>query len=281
MRGLRWRKFKDRLALGLIIALALLPALPLFHILYGIFREGLSALSWKFFTCLPKPPGETGGGVGNAIVGTVMLSLLASFLAVPIGILCGIYLSEYARGKFGEVVRVAADVLQGVPSIVLGIVAYLWVVKPMGHFSALSGAVALALMMLPVIVRSTEEILKLIPETLREASLALGVNYWRTVIKVLLPTGLVGISTGVLVALARIMGETAPLLFTAFGNPFWNLNPLQPVEALPLTVFKYAISPYPEWIRQAWGASVILTLMVLGLNLFSRFLARRLGGNAP
>ncbi|MBX6422331.1 phosphate ABC transporter permease PstA [Thermosulfurimonas sp. F29] len=279
MKGLLWRKLKDRLAFGIIVVLALLPALPLFHILYGILKEGLSALSWGFFVHLPKPPGEEGGGVGNAIVGTLMLALLASLMAVPVGVLCGVYLSEYARGKFGEVVRIAADVLQGVPSIVLGIVAYLWVVKPMGHFSAFSGAVALAIMMLPVIVRSTEEILKMIPETLREASLALGVNYWRTVIKVLIPTGMVGISTGILLSLARIMGETAPLLFTAFGNPFWNLNPLQPVEALPLTVFKYAISPYEEWIRQAWGASVVLTLMVLGLNLLSRVLAWRFGGH--
>lgn len=279
MKGLFWRKLKDRLAFFLILILALLPALPLIHILYGILKQGLASLSWEFFVHLPRPPGEEGGGVGNAILGTVMLAVLASLMAVPVGVLCGVYLSEYARGKFGEVVRISADVLQGVPSIVLGIVAYLWVVKPMGHFSALSGAVALAIMMLPVIVRSTEEILKMIPETLREASLALGVNYWRTVLKVLIPTGLVGISTGILLSLARIMGETAPLLFTAFGNPFWNLNPLQPVEALPLTVFKYAISPYEEWIRQAWGASVVLTLMVLGLNLFSRFLAWRLGGH--
>ena len=279
MKGLFWRKLKDRLAFFIILILAFLPALPLFHILYGILKQGLTSLSWEFFVHLPKPPGEEGGGVGNAIVGTVMLAALASLMAVPVGVLCGVYLSEYARGKLGEVVRVSADVLQGVPSIVLGIVAYLWVVKPMGHFSALSGAVALAIMMLPVIVRSTEEILKMIPETLREASLALGVNYWRTVVKVLIPTGLVGISTGILLSLARIMGETAPLLFTAFGNPFWNLNPMQPVEALPLTVFKYAISPYEEWIRQAWGASVVLTLMVLGLNLLSRFLAWRLGGH--
>ncbi len=278
MSRLFYRKLKDRLALAAIVLLAFLPAFPLFHILYGILKQGLSVLSWEFLTHLPKPPGEPGGGVGNAILGTLMLAVMASGMAVPVGVLCGVYLSEYARGKFGEVVRVAADVLQGVPSIVLGIVAYLWVVKPMGHFSAFSGAVALAVMMLPVIVRSTEEILKMIPETLREASLALGVNYWRTVLKVLIPTGMVGITTGILLSLARIMGETAPLLFTAFGNPFWNLNPLQPVEALPLTVFKYAISPYEEWILQAWGASVVLTLMVLGLNLISRFLAWRLGG---
>ncbi|WP_297056148.1 phosphate ABC transporter permease PstA [Thermosulfurimonas sp.] len=279
MRSILWRKFKDRSALVVITVLAFLPALPLFHILYGIFRLGLPAFSWNFFTHLPTPPGEPDGGVGNAIVGTLMLSMLASVLAIPVGILSGVYLSEYARGRFGEVVRVAADVLQGVPSIVLGIVGYLWLVRPMGHFSALSGAVALSLMMLPVIVRSTEEILRMLPYTLREASLSLGVNYWRTVIKVLIPTGLVGITTGILVALSRIMGETAPLLFTAFGNPFWNFNPLQPVDALPLTVFKYAISPYQDWIRQAWGASAVLTLMVLGLNLISRILARRLSGD--
>ncbi len=279
MRGLLYRKFKDRFFFFLIVLLALFPTLPLFHILYGVFKQGLGALSLEFLTHLPKPPGEEGGGIGNALAGTLLLAALASLMAVPVGILCGVYLSEYARGRFGEMVRISADVLQGVPSIVLGIVAYIWVVRPMGHFSAFSGAVALAIMMLPVIVRSTEEILKMVPETLREASLALGVNYWRTVIKVVIPTGLVGITTGILLSLARIMGETAPLLFTAFGNPFWNLNPAQPVEALPLVVFKYAISPYEEWIRQAWGASLVLTLLVLILNLSARMLARRLGGN--
>ena len=278
MKYLLYRKIKDRAAFVLIVILAVFPLVPLFHILFGVMKQGISSLSWEFFTHLPRPPGEEGGGVGNAIVGTLMLALKASLLAVPLGVLCGVYLSEYARGRFGEVVRISADVLQGVPSIVLGIVAYIWVVKPMGHFSAFSGSVALAIMMLPVIVRSTEEILRMIPETLREASLALGVNYWRTVVKVVIPTGLVGISTGILLSLARIMGETAPLLFTAFGNPFWNLNPMQPVEALPLVVFKYAISPYEEWIRQAWGASLVLTALVLILNLSARILARRMGG---
>ncbi|OAQ21695.1 phosphate ABC transporter permease PstA [Thermosulfurimonas dismutans] len=279
MNRLLYRKLKDRLAFFLILVLALCPTLPLFHILLGVVKQGISSISLEFFIHLPKPPGEEGGGVGNAIVGTLMLALSASLLAVPIGILCGVYLSEYAKGRFGEAVRIAADVLQGTPSIVFGIIAYLWVVKPMGHFSAFSGSVALAIMMLPVIVRSTEEILRMIPETLREASLALGVNYWRTVLKVIIPTGLVGITTGILLSLARIMGETAPLLFTAFGNPFWNFNPMQPVEALPLVVFKYAISPYEEWIRQAWGASLVLTGLVLVLNLSARLLARRMGGH--
>ncbi len=279
-KGLFYRKLKDRLFFVLILAFAVFPALPLLHILFGVFKKGLSVISPEFFVSLPKPPGEEGGGIGNAIVGTLLLATLSSLMAVPFGILCGVYLSEYSRGRFGEVVRICADVLQGVPSIVLGIVAYVWVVKPMGSFSAFSGSVALAIMMLPVIVRSTEEILRMVPKTLREASLALGVNYWRTVVKVVIPTGLAGITTGILLSLARIMGETAPLLFTAFGNPFWNINPAHPVEALPLVVFKYAISPYEEWIRQAWGASLVLTVMVLILNLSAKIVARRLGGDA-
>ncbi len=275
----RWRRFKNRFILAAITVLALIPALPLFLILFQLFHKGLSSLSLDFFIHLPAPPGESGGGIANAIVGTLIIVGLATLIGVPISILAGIYLSEYGKDtKFAEAVRICADVLQGVPSIVIGIVAYAWVVRPMGHFSALSGSVALALMMIPVVVRTTEEVLRLVPNILREASLALGVPYWRTVLKVVLPTGMVGVTTGILIAVARIAGETAPLLFTAFGNQFMTLNPLEPMNALPLVIFNYATSPYEDWWQQAWGASIVLVLMVLALNILSRLLARRIAG---
>lgn len=274
-----WRRFKNRCIIGLIVVLALLPAFPLFLILANILHEGFRALSLDFFLHLPKPPGEPGGGISNALVGTLEIVGLSVVIGVPISILAGVYLSEYGKdSKLAEVIRVSADVLQGVPSIVIGIVAYAWVVRPMGHFSALSGSVALALMMIPVVVRTTEEVLRLVPDILREASLALGVPYWRTVLKVVLPTGMVGVTTGILIAVARIAGETAPLLFTAFGNQFMTWNPMEPMNALPLVIFNYATSPYEDWWRQAWGTAVVLTLMVLVLNILSRLLARRIAG---
>jgi len=274
-----WRRFKNRCIIGIIVVLALLPALPLFLILANILHEGFRALSLDFFLHLPKPPGEEGGGIINALVGTLIIVGLSVVIGVPISILAGVYLSEYGKdSKLAEVIRVCADVLQGVPSIVIGIVAYAWVVRPMGHFSALSGSVALALMMIPVVVRTTEEVLRLVPDILREASLALGVPYWRTVLKVVLPTGLVGVTTGILIAVARIAGETAPLLFTAFGNQFMSWNPMEPMNALPLVIFNYATSPYEDWWRQAWGTAVVLTFMVLTLNILSRFLAKRIAG---
>ncbi len=270
---------KNKVILSIITVLALLPAVPLFLILFQLFKEGLSSLSLDFFLHLPAPPGEPGGGIANAIVGTFIIVGLAVLIGVPLSIMAGIYLSEYGRDcKLAEVIRVSADVLQGVPSIVIGIVAYAWIVKPLGHFSALSGSVALALMMIPVVVRTTEEVLRLVPNILREASLALGVPYWRTVLKVVLPTGLVGVTTGILIAIARIAGETAPLLFTAFGNQFMALNPMEPMNALPLVIFNYATSPYADWWRQAWGASLVLIIMVLSLNIVSRILARRIAG---
>ena len=276
-----WRRLKNRIILGAITFLALIPTVPLFLILFQLLHKGITSLSLDFFLNLPAPPGEPGGGIANAIVGTFIIVGLATLIGVPISILAGIYLSEYGKeSKLAQAVRVAADVLQGVPSIVIGIVAYAWVVRPMGHFSALSGSVALALMMIPVVVRTTEEVLRLVPNILREASLALGVPYWRTVLKVVLPTGMVGVTTGILIAVARIAGETAPLLFTAFGNQFMALNPLEPMNALPLVIFNYATSPYEDWWQQAWGASVVLVFMVLALNIISRLLARRIAGES-
>ncbi|MCX5900760.1 MAG: phosphate ABC transporter permease PstA, partial [Proteobacteria bacterium] len=230
---------------------------------------------WEFLTTLPRPMGETGGGIVNALAGTLLLIVLASLIAIPLGVLAGIYLVEQKKGAIAAGVRLCMEVLQAVPSIVIGIVAYAWVVLTMGTFSALSGSVALAIMMLPVIVRSTEETLRLVPDNLREASLALGVSYSRTVLKIIVPSGLTGILTGILLALARITGETAPLLFTAFGNPYMSLNVLKPVDSLPLMIFNYATSPYPEWHAKAWGAALVLVVFVLGMNFFAKVIAKR------
>jgi len=269
------RRIKDSAFKSLVIILSLLVVLPLFLILFFIFKKGISSINWQFFISLPKPVGEQGGGIANALVGTFLLVTLASIFSIPIGIALGVYLSEFKESKISYWVRLCVDILQGIPSIVIGIIAYLWVVKQMGHFSALSGAVALAIMMLPVIVKSTEETLKLIPESFKEASLALGVPYYRTIIKVILPAGLSGIITGILLAISRIAGETAPLLFTAFGNPFMNWNIDKPVSSLPLLIFNYAISPYEDWHKLAWGAGFVLVIFVLFLNLVAKGVIRK------
>lgn len=264
------RILKDRIfTVGLVI-LAVLATLPLFSILVYVYRNGLPFVSWRFLTSLPKPPGEAGGGISNAVVGTLLLIPLSALVSVPLAVATGIFLAENQNNPIAQWVRTSVEVLQGVPSVVIGIVAYLWVVKKMGGFSLLSGAVALGIMMLPVIVKTTEETLRLVPHSLKEASLALGVPYYKTVLKVVLPCGLSGIVTGILVSTARISGETAPLLFTAFGNPFMNLNPLKATNTLPLLVFNYATSPYSDWHNTAWGASVVLITLVLILNLIAR-----------
>jgi len=268
--ALRRRIFADRAFQVVVVFLSFCSILPMFFILFFISKNGITSINWNFLTKLPAPVGETGGGISNAILGSALLIVLASIIAVPLGILTGIYLSEYRKGKFAYLSRLSVEILMGIPSIVIGIIAYVWVVKPFGSFSAVSGGVALGIMMLPVIVMSTEETLKLIPDTLKEASLALGVSYPRTILKVILPAGLSGIVTGMLLAVARIAGETAPLLFTAFGSPFMALSLFKPVSALPLTVFNYATSPYPEWHTLAWGASFVLLVFVLALNLLAK-----------
>lgn len=275
MSRIKWRIFKDRAFQGLIYFFSLLSLTPLFLILFYIFRKGIGIINWKFITHLPKPVGVEGGGISNAIVGTIMLIIIASVISIPVGVWAGIYLSENRRSWLSEAARVAVDILQATPSIVIGIIAYLWFVKPRGSFSALSGGIALGIMMLPIVVRSTEEVLKLIPPYIKEASLALGVPYHRTIIKVILPAGIPGIVSGILLGISRIAGETAPLLFTAFGNQFMNWNILKPVNALPLLIFNYAMSPYDEWKRLAWGASVILILLVLTGNIISRMVAKK------
>ncbi len=270
-----FRIIKDRLFQAVVILFSFAMIVPLFLIIYYIIRNGISVINWEFLVSLPKPMGDIGGGIANAVVGTAMLVIVATVFAVPLGVCAGIYLSENKKGRIAYSVRLCMEILQGVPSIVIGIIAYSWIVLSMGTFSALSGGVALAIMMLPVIVRATEETLKLIPENLREASLALGVPYSRTIIKVIVPAGLTGILTGVLLGIARIAGETAPLLFTAFGNPFMNINIFKPVDSLPMLIFNYATSPYPLWHAMAWGASFVLVVLVLGLNIVTKVITNR------
>jgi len=269
------RILKDRLFKGTIILLSFLTTLPLFLILFHLIKNGISSLNLEFLFNLPKPVGEKGGGIANAILGTFILILISSFLSIPIGISVGIYLSENKDKKLSRIASLVVDILQGIPSIVLGIIAYLWIVKPMGHFSAFSGGIALAIMMLPVIIKSTEETLKLVPESLKEAGLSLGAPYYKIVLFVILPSGLSGIITGVLLGVSRIAGETAPLLFTAFGNPYMNLNIFKPIESLPHLIYNYAKSPFSEWHQKAWSAAFILILIVFTLNILSKLVVKR------
>jgi phosphate transport system permease protein len=269
------RIWVDKLFKTLIILLSFSSIVPMFLILFLITKNGISVVSWEFLSQLPKPVGEAGGGILNAMIGTLWLIGLSFIFSVPLGIFAGVFLSEYRGGKVAYLTRLSVEILQGIPSIVIGIIAYVWVVMPMGSFSALSGGVALGIMMLPVIVMATEETLKLVPDSLREASLALGVSYPRTILKVILPAGLSGILSGILLGIARVAGETAPLLFTAFGNPFMNYNILKPINSLPLTIFNYATSPYPDWHTLAWGASFVLITFVLGLNLITKLVTKR------
>lgn len=269
------RNRKNKRFKGVIIAATVISTLPLLFILFYIFRQGISAINWQFLTHLPKPVGEAGGGVSNALVGSILILLVSCIIAIPIGIVIGIYLSEETKSRLAYYCRLAVDVLQGIPSIVIGIIIYEWIVRPMGGFSAFSGSVALALMMLPSIIKSTEETLKLLPESLKEASLALGVPYYKTMLKVIVPTGLSGILTGVILSISRVIGETAPLLFTAFGSPFMTTDIFKPMSSLPLIIFNYATSPYEDWHQLAWGASMLLILMVLILNMISKIIQRK------
>ena len=273
--SIRRRILYDKLFSRIIVLLTLGSILPMFFILFFITSKGISVINWRFLVELPRPVGETGGGISNAILGTLVLIGIGTVFSVPVGVLAGIFLSENRKGRLASLTRLCVETLQGVPSIVIGIIAYIWLVVSMGSFSALSGGVALGMMMLPVIITATEQTLKLIPGSLKEASLALGVSYPRTILKVILPAGVSGIVTGILLSIARVAGETAPLLFTAFGSPFMNLNVLKPINSLPLVIFNYATSPYPEWHALAWGASLILIILVLGLNLFTKVATRR------
>jgi phosphate transport system permease protein len=276
----------------LIYVLAFACVIPLLFILGYIIEAGITKINWHFLVNVPRSVGETGGGIANALVGSILIILVAAVIAIPIGILAGIYLSEHRKGFLAYWCRLSTDILQGVPSIVIGIVAYFWIVRlhfnvPIhigflrfrfsypGGFSALSGSVALAIMMLPIVVRSTEETLKLLPSSLQEAAFALGMPFHRVIFKVVVPVGISGILSGVMLSIARITGESAPLLFTAFGNPYLSFNVTKPMASLPLVIFNYATSPYNDWHDLAWGASLILLLWVLFLNIFTKVITRK------
>ena len=266
--------------IALTFVAAAVAVVPLVVILGYLLKEGAGALSLDFFTHMPRPAGEPGGGMANAIVGTLILVGVASLIGLPIGIGAGLYLAEHKGTKLAEVVRFLADVLNGLPSIVMGIFAWEFLVKPLGHFSALAGGAAIGAMMIPLVTRTTEEMVRTVPQSLREAALALGYPRWRTSLQIVLRTALGGIVTGVLVAVARVAGETAPLLFTAFGNQFFSTKLTQPIAALPLQVFVYAISPYDEWHAQAWAGALVLITLVLLISVISRFVVRSKHGRA-
>jgi phosphate transport system permease protein len=270
-----WRRGVNWLMIGGTALSTALAVAALLAVLGYVAVNGVSALSVDFFTRLPTPVGVPGGGIANAIVGSLIVVGLATLFALPIGLGAGIYLSEFGHNPFGDLVRYLADVLSGVPSIVMGIFAYTLIVARQGHFSALSAGFALGVMMLPAITRTTEEMLRLVPDSLREGALALGLPRWRTTISVVLPTAAGGVITGVVLAVARVAGETAPLLFTAFGNPFWNVDINQPIATLPHTLFTYAISPYDDWRAKAWGTALVLAALVLLASLLARHFGRQ------
>jgi phosphate transport system permease protein len=270
----RWRRIKSNLVTAVLVVCAAAVIAPLFIVIYFLIYNGASSMDWNFFTQLPKPTGEAGGGMANAIVGTIELLTMAAIVGVPIGIFGGIYLAEYGSDRANEWIRFAADVLNGVPSIVWGMVVYLILVVPFKTFSAYAGGVALGLMMIPLVMRTTEEVLVLVPQSYREAALALGITRWKVIMVIVVRTALKGIATGVIVAMARIAGETAPLMFTALGNSFWNTNLKEPISALPLQIFTYGISPYDDWHRQAWAGALVLMGLILALNIVVRILSR-------
>jgi phosphate transport system permease protein len=272
---MRWRKFVSSFMLTLTGVCAVISVSVLFLILGYLVYNGGTSINWAFFTQLPKPVGEPGGGMANAIVGTAKLLLTASLFGVPIGFFGGIYLAEFSGGAIASIVRYAADLLNGVPSIVIGIFAYAMVVLPFKHFSTLAGAFALGLMMIPITLRSTEEFLNGVPRMLREGAMALGASKTRTIATVIVPAAYRGILTAILLALARVAGETAPLLFTAFGNRYWSEGWLQPTASLPVVIFNYAVSPYEDWHRQAWAAGLVLLGLVLIINILARTILSR------
>jgi phosphate transport system permease protein len=276
MTSTRARKALSSVVVALCAAAVGIALVPLAFVFFYVIQQGFSSLNWDFFTKMPKPVGETGGGMANSIVGTLILIAVAGAIAIPVGVIAGVYLSEYGKRRFASLVRFTADVLNGVPSIVIGIFAYGLAVLPVKHFSALAGGLALSFMMIPIITRTTEELLNLVPGTLREGSLALGATRARSAFSVMLPAALPGIMTGILVALARIAGETAPLLFTAFNNRFFSTSLNQPISSLPVQVYTYAISPYEDWHRQAWAGALVLVSVVFLFSVLARVVTRRL-----
>jgi len=272
--GLR-RRITDHVMTGIAVLTVLVVLAPLIAIFGYLVYRGVGSINWDFLTQTPKPVGEIGGGMANAIVGSALNLALASIIGVPFGVGAGIFLAEYGRNRLGDIIRFTADVLNGVPSIVIGIVAYAIVVLYQKHFSALAGGVALAIMMIPTISRTTEEMLLLVPTALREAAYGLGIPRWRTTLSITLRTATSGVITGIMLAFARVAGETAPLLFTAFGNQYWNLHTDQPTAALPLQIYTYALSPYDDWHRQAWAGSLVLIILIVSSVAAVRFAVRR------
>lgn len=280
-RSARRRRVTDQIMGWACLAAVLIAVAPLASVIGYVVLQGAGALNWAFFTHLPAPVGEPGGGMANAILGTLTLIVLASCIGVPVGILGGLYLSETGDGRLGWWIRFTADVLNGLPSIVIGVFVYGLVVVPMHRFSALAGGVALGVMMIPLVVRTTEEIVRLVPRALREASLALGIRWWVTTLRIVLRTATAGVITGIMLAIARIGGETAPLLFTAFNNQFWQAGLDQPISSLTVQLFTYSIAPYDDWHRQAWAAALVLMTITLLLNVAARVAGRQrftLGG---
>ena len=273
-RSLQARRVVNVVMSGLMALAAVLATLPLVFLLFHLLREGAAALDLAFFTQMPRPVGEDGGGMANAIVGTLILVGIAASIGLPVGIGAGLYLAEQRGARLANSVRFLSDVLNGLPSIVMGIFAWHFLVRPVGHFSALAGGVALGAMMIPLVTRATEEMVRTVPISLREAALALGYPRWRTSVAIVLRTALPGIVTAALVAIARIAGETAPLLFTSFGNSFWSTDLGQPIAALPHQIYTYAITPYDDWHRLAWGGALVLIGMVLIFSLLARFVTR-------
>jgi phosphate transport system permease protein len=268
----------DQIMVALCWAAVALAAIPLLAVLYYVTSQGIHRFDLNFFTHVPAPVGDPSGGMANSLVGTLELVLIASVVGIPVGILAGIYLAEFGKaGKFAWAVRFTADVLSGVPSIVTGIAAYTLIVRPMHHFSAWAGGVALGTMMIPMITRTTEELVKMVPRSVRESALALGIPEWKTILSVVVTTARNGILMGVLLSLSRIAGETAPLLFTAFNNNFWSTSPNQPTASLTVQIFTYAISPFDDWHDQAWTGALTLLLLVVGVNLLARIFVKRTG----
>lgn len=275
-----WRKAKSAFMTALCLLSALVAVIPLFLIFFYALSQGIGALNVDFFLHMPKPVGESGGGMANALVGTAMLVGLGSLFGLPVSIFAGIYLAEYGENLFAKSVRFLTDVLSGIPSIVVGVVAYILVVLPMKQFSAFAGGVALGILMIPTATRTTEEMIRLVPHSFREAALALGIPRWRVTLRIVLPTALKGITTGILLAIARAAGETAPLLFTALGNRFWSTDIGHPIASLSVFIFDYAKAPFEDWNRQAWAAAFVLIFFITVVNIIFRLVTRgRYAGN--
>ncbi|MDD4974932.1 MAG: phosphate ABC transporter permease PstA [Bacteriovorax sp.] len=271
-----YRAIKNRLFTILIVLSAVAVLVPLFMVIRYVFVQGASSLNLSFFTELPKPVGEIGGGMKHAILGTIYIVLLGALIAVPIGVTCGIYLNEFRKSKLSKTLRLTVDLMSGIPSIVIGIFAYLMVVVPLKSFSALAGGVALSIIMLPIIIKTSEEILKLVPDHIREAGLALGLPRWKVILFIILKGSISNLLTGIILAISRAAGETAPLLFTAFGNMYLSFNMKEPMATLPVQIYTYAISPFKDWQRQAWAGAFVLMILILSMNIFARYVLTKI-----